>query len=253
MDKDLWDLFQDDFKNFTLATLTSIRVRYLQNLRNHLRGRGVYVAPNTKRTTIAQTLFDVIAEEEQHEWTDDEIQEVCTSMGTIKSMNLRYRIPQTPTATATAIIPPDGLATSPKSAQLTATATIPPGMQIPMTPQTPYYPQTPTAFVPYQPAQQQYNPQQPAQQHTLLQSTLQRPLDPGGGTASYKKEAATVAKMYTDSRKYDGVSESFDFKLAIFEVICRRAAPATRRLYDRIPYDAERTRAGPLLQPRSLS
>ena len=29
MDKDLWDLFQDDFKNFTLATLTSIRVRYL--------------------------------------------------------------------------------------------------------------------------------------------------------------------------------------------------------------------------------
>jgi hypothetical protein len=41
---------------------------------------------------------------------------------------------------------------------------------------------------------------------------------------SYKKEAATVAKMYTDSQKYDGVSESFDFKLAIFKDICRRAS-----------------------------
>jgi len=29
--------------------------------------------------------------------------------------------------------------------------------------------------------------------------------------------------MYTDSQKYDGVSESFDFKLAIFEDTCRRA------------------------------
>jgi hypothetical protein len=120
MDKDLWDLFQDDFKNFTLATLTSIRVCYLQSLRNHLRGRGVYVAPNSKRTTIAQTLFDVIAEEEQHEWTDDEIQEVCTSMGTIKSMNLRYRIAQTPAA----FVP-----IGPKSAQPAATATIPPRTQ----------------------------------------------------------------------------------------------------------------------------
>ena len=236
MDKDLWDLFQEDFKNFTLATLSSIRIQYLQNLRTHLRGRGVYVAPNSKRTTIAQTLFDVIAEEEQHEWTDNEIQEVCTSMGTIKSMNLRYRIPQTPTATAT--IPP-GTQTQPTATatippgtqtQPTATATIPPGTQTQPTATATIPPGTQTSLSysystrPQQPAQQQYNPQQPShQQHTLLQSTLQQPLDPGGGTVSYKKEAATVAKMYTDSQKYDGVSESFDFKLTIFEDICRRA------------------------------
>jgi hypothetical protein len=109
-------------------------------------------------------------------------------------------------------------------------ATIPPGTQILPRTQTP---QTPVAFVPQQPAQQQYNPQQPAQQqynlqqpaqqHTLLQSTLQQPLDPGGGTALYSKEAAMVTKMYTDSQKYNRVSDSFDFKLAIFEDICRRA------------------------------
>jgi hypothetical protein len=58
-----------------------------------------------------------------------------------------------------------------------------------------------------------------------LQLTLQQQLDLGArGTALYSKEAAIVAKMYTDSQKYNKVSESFDFKLAIFEDICRRAS-----------------------------
>ena len=39
----------------------------------------------------------------------------------------------------------------------------------------------------------------------------------------YSKEAAIVAKMYTDSQKYDGVSENLNFKLAIFKDIYRRA------------------------------
>ena len=40
----------------------------------------------------------------------------------------------------------------------------------------------------------------------------------------YNKEAAIVAKMYTDSQKYNKVSESFDFKLTIFENICRKTS-----------------------------
>jgi hypothetical protein len=99
-------------------------------------------------------------------------------------------------------------------------------------------PQTPTTFTPQQvataaternnlqqPAQQQYNAQQPATQQQYYPQTPAAfaPPDLRGGTVSYKKEAATVAKMYTDSQKYDGVSESFDFKLTIFEDICRRA------------------------------
>jgi hypothetical protein len=125
-----------------------------------------------------------------------------------------------PTATQQQYHPQTPVAFTPQQAAPTAT-------------QQQYYPQTPVAFVPYQtaqqqynlqqPAQQQYNPQQLTQQHTLLQSTLQQPPDPGGGMVSYKKEAATVAKMYTDSQKYDKVSESFDFKLTIFKDICRRA------------------------------
>jgi len=39
----------------------------------------------------------------------------------------------------------------------------------------------------------------------------------------YSKEAATIAKIYTDSQKYNEVSDSFNFKLTIFYNICKRA------------------------------
>jgi len=40
----------------------------------------------------------------------------------------------------------------------------------------------------------------------------------------YNKEVATIAKIYTDGQKYDGVSDSFNFKLTIFYNICKRAS-----------------------------
>jgi len=39
----------------------------------------------------------------------------------------------------------------------------------------------------------------------------------------YSKEAATIAKIYTNDQKYDGVSNSFNFKLTIFYNIYKRA------------------------------
>jgi hypothetical protein len=133
----------------------------------------------------------------------------------------------------------DSLATGLKPTQPTTTATILSGTQTLRTPQTS------VAFVSQQPAQQQYNPWQLAQQQynpwqlAQQQYNVQQPAtqqqyypqtpaafvspDLEGGTVLYKKEAAIVAKMYTDSQKYNRVSKSFDFKLAIFEDICRRA------------------------------
>jgi len=34
---------------------------------------------------------------------------------------------------------------------------------------------------------------------------------------------ATIIKIYTDDQKYDGVSDSFNFKLTIFYNICKRS------------------------------
>ena len=39
----------------------------------------------------------------------------------------------------------------------------------------------------------------------------------------YSKEAVTIAKIYIDDQKYNGVSNSFNFKLTIFYDICRRS------------------------------
>jgi len=39
----------------------------------------------------------------------------------------------------------------------------------------------------------------------------------------YSKEVAIIVKIYTDDQKYDGVSDSFNFKLTIFYNICKRS------------------------------
>ncbi len=75
-DSNLWDLFQDDFKNFSPATFSRVDRRKLQRLRHYLRCGGVYVAPNHKNLTIAQTLIDVIEEDIQHVWSMDDIEKV---------------------------------------------------------------------------------------------------------------------------------------------------------------------------------
>jgi len=48
--------------------------------------------------------------------------------------------------------------------------------------------------------------------------------DPTIHLPMYSKEAATIAKIYTDDQKYDRVSNSFNFKLTIFYNIYKRAS-----------------------------
>ena len=88
IDTDLWELFQDDFKDFTIKEFNSLGLKITQDLRKSLWSRGVYVAKNTKGLTIAKTLLDTATEEEQHEWLDDEIREVCTIITDIKTIQL---------------------------------------------------------------------------------------------------------------------------------------------------------------------
>ena len=39
----------------------------------------------------------------------------------------------------------------------------------------------------------------------------------------YSKEVAIIIKIYIDDQKYNGVNNSFDFKLIIFYNICKRS------------------------------
>jgi hypothetical protein len=72
IDNDLWDQFKEDFVGFTEDTLKPCGVQCLRRLRTSLRDRGIWVLSN-KNITIAKSLSNTIEEEEQTQWTQEEL------------------------------------------------------------------------------------------------------------------------------------------------------------------------------------
>jgi hypothetical protein len=187
MDTNLWELVQEYLANFDKDTFALLDTRTLQHLRDCLRSRGVYVAKNNKRLTIAETLLEVI-NEEQHEWTDADIQEVCGHSIRIKSWRLRERVSF---ECLEETFHPYKLS----PAHATALPVVPAQIPTYNTPDTKDLCRTQPTTVGTTPAE----------------------------TPNYGREIATVAKLYTEEQKYGGVNESFDFKLTIFNDICKRS------------------------------
>jgi hypothetical protein len=75
-DDSLWDVYKDDFKTFNEEAFTKANRRFVAELRASLRCGGVFVAQPDKKTTVAQTMINVINEEEQHEWTPQDIKDL---------------------------------------------------------------------------------------------------------------------------------------------------------------------------------
>ena len=70
-DRNLWEQYQDDFKNFTVEYFTSLRFQVQQNLRITLRCGGVYVPPHTNKVedeSLAAMLYKVAHEDEPIKW-----------------------------------------------------------------------------------------------------------------------------------------------------------------------------------------
>lgn len=190
-DDDLWELFQDDFKDFTVDMFTRNR-RETQRLRTCLRCGGVFVASNTKSITIAQKLIDVVNEEEQHKWTEANMKEAELDFkkGPITSVYIGSKE---------------------QNGAITFTHQ---KLQQPQQQQTSTETQTPLTPL----SQTHANPHnQPALFHSVQpnQSTLSNP-------SSTAKLISEVAKIYTEEQKYDGTNGSFDHKLTIFLDICQR-------------------------------
>jgi hypothetical protein len=72
-DDNLWDLFQDDFKNFDAAAYNLINRTLIQNLRAQLRCSGVYIEQNHKNLTIAQSFINLAREETKSVWNEADI------------------------------------------------------------------------------------------------------------------------------------------------------------------------------------
>jgi hypothetical protein len=187
VDSDLWDLFQDDFKDFDKSVFTQVARRHLQELRTCLRVRGVFVPKNSKNKTIPQTLYNTAQEEEQHEWTEEDINELLQDFDvtTVRSVRLTRRLQKVQ-------IP--GSASTSRNTPL-------------------YTPQTQARAGSLPPLHTA--PAQPPVDRTAQPPLTQR---------SYGREIAEITKMYTEEQKYSGSGEdeSLDHKLTIFYDICSR-------------------------------
>ena len=72
MNDDMWEQYKEDFADFTEAVFKACKLTTLRNLRTLLRNQGVWVE-KAKRATIARSLYNTLCEEDQAEWTKEEI------------------------------------------------------------------------------------------------------------------------------------------------------------------------------------
>jgi hypothetical protein len=257
MDYSLWEIFAEDFSTFELDDFKILRSATKIKLRLLLLSRGVFVGKRTKQLTLYQALYDTAQDEEQHKWTDEELTEALVEIGepmitrTLRKRldssrtGLRtedpehsqahsqshqsetsligdlYKDPFHPNISLSRIHTP---APQRSSQQLPISNTS--GHQLGQSPphSRPQSPPQPPSQPPLQPTQQS----QPHSQSPLLpkppyaQLTTAQPIQQTS-QGGYSKEIATVAKIYSDSQKYSGVDDSFDFKLTIFYNICARS------------------------------
>jgi hypothetical protein len=72
LNDDLWEQYKEDFADFTEAILKACNPTAIRNLRTLLRHQGVWVERD-KRVTVARSLYNTIQEEDQTEWTKEQI------------------------------------------------------------------------------------------------------------------------------------------------------------------------------------
>ena len=115
MDDGLWTLFQDDFEMFSVDTFLRVHAQHLQSMYTFLRRGGVYVRTKQKRTTYAQLLFELIQEERQYSWTQENLDEVyielngngfqSNKMNNALKHGLNYKVSQDPMVRTTPFQP----------------------------------------------------------------------------------------------------------------------------------------------------
>ena len=66
IDMDLWVVFLEQFKGFTVESFKKIHTDLRSKLQRHLLKRGVYVGKRSNRVTISEQLLEVIQREKLH-------------------------------------------------------------------------------------------------------------------------------------------------------------------------------------------
>ena len=87
LNDDLWEQYKEDFADFTEAIFKTCNLAAICNLRTLLRNQGVWVKKD-RRVTIAQSLHDTLREEDQTEWTKEQILDHIKTNGLFASFKL---------------------------------------------------------------------------------------------------------------------------------------------------------------------
>ena len=72
-DKNLWDLYQEDFAAFQKDTFKAVKSIYLQRFRDLLHLQGVYIQLNNRALSLPQTLIKILQKENPQDWPNKEI------------------------------------------------------------------------------------------------------------------------------------------------------------------------------------
>ena len=164
---------------------------------------------NNRNLTIPQSLVNVLQEETQHKWTDEEVKGLHLDLlkGPITSV---YITPERN-------LHPEMMARIDRiqSESRSILASLRSPSQTPLPPSLPTTPRITPAPVAPAPAPATT---QPVQEFVLPTPQPTRPVQ----QSSVAKLISEIAKIYTDEQKYDGSNGSFDQKLTIFLDICQR-------------------------------
>ena len=93
-DKELWQVFQEDFEGWRKETFSCANTDIVQEFRNHLQDWGVFITKNG--APIADKLEGVLMEEQPMEWTEIEFQKQIKSKRYF-SIGLQERLSNTGT------------------------------------------------------------------------------------------------------------------------------------------------------------
>jgi hypothetical protein len=183
-DDNLWDLFQDDFKNFDNTAYSLISHMLIQNLRTQLCYSSVYIEQNHRNLTITQSFINLAQEETKSIWNEADI---------VNNGPIRTDLLQGPIISVYLTLDGTGYKGTRRS-QSRNQAVHPP------------------------PSNQGYPPLPPLPPPVLLPNPNYYQSIP---TVSAGKLIGEVAKIYSEVQKYNGTNGSFDYKLTIFLDICQ--------------------------------
>ena len=234
-DTTLWDVYQEDFKDFEPRHFQVPRGE-LNALRASLRCGGVYVPAGSKNYPVAQVLVDVAQEEEQHQWSQDDVKACISDLrnGPLTSVMVFFHDldSESPVLSFSrkGVTTDSSVAATPTPTPQTPRESS--NLLRPMAPTPPVQPSIPPVRTENPPVQtvQTTNPLPYARFSSVEANNAVFNSMPSIATNTTAvgqtigaKLISEVAKQYTDDEKFTGTSGgSFDYKLGIFLDICQR-------------------------------